>query len=297
MRRLIVHVGAAKCGSTYLQRVLGGNRDLLAAHGIAYPAPQAGHPGNGAELGRLGHRKLETLFGTATTLILSHEDLLPAWESMTHLPDSCAALGAEMTVLAALRPFSDIVFGDYSQHMKQHFEAFLAAGQAYDGLGFEDFAVRRRERMAPRAWLHGWQALSARPLVIVRHDALRDAVGALLGPLPIDWHVNRHKVNRSLRVADCEDIARAIAAGLDPRWIEEMRRLAFATADLPDPGRTPERRRWIEALFRDDCDRIAAEFGFDNHHPDTRPALVAATPRVAGAAPGPRPAAEALSEL
>ena len=45
-RRIILHFGAPKAGSTFLQRVLLQNTDRLAAAGVAYPHDGSGHPGN-----------------------------------------------------------------------------------------------------------------------------------------------------------------------------------------------------------------------------------------------------------
>ena len=48
-RRILLHIGSPKCGSTYLQRALLQNRDRLAAHGIRYPHDGGEHPGNAAQ--------------------------------------------------------------------------------------------------------------------------------------------------------------------------------------------------------------------------------------------------------
>ncbi len=41
-RRVFMHVGVAKTGTTYLQRILHANRDLLRAHGLLYPGKRSG---------------------------------------------------------------------------------------------------------------------------------------------------------------------------------------------------------------------------------------------------------------
>lgn len=38
-RRVVLHVGLMKSGTTYLQGILGGNRERLAHHGVLYPGP------------------------------------------------------------------------------------------------------------------------------------------------------------------------------------------------------------------------------------------------------------------
>lgn len=263
-RKLYLHVGSPKCGSTYVQRVMLENRQMLAQNGIAYPKPAGRHPGNGSLVPDLDAEGLAGLFGNAGTLFLSHEDLFAMGGRLGPLAGISRDLGVDLVVLVFLRPFSEFIYGDYSQYLKQNIESYIAAGAAYDGLSFEEFAVSRRSQITPVAWLKAWQRNTETPLYIAHHRKIRPVLEALLGPLPFNWEIEKSASNPSLRVADCEDIAHAIAGGLPAAKVRDMLRLAYSKVSLADPGKTAERTTWLEALFRTQNDRILAEFSFDN---------------------------------
>ncbi|MBE3639788.1 hypothetical protein [Mangrovicoccus algicola] len=263
-RRLILHVGAPKCGSTYLQRVMLANRDPLSSRGIVYPAPEGSHPGNGLRLAGIDPAGMETLFGGARTAVLSHEDLISLGPRMTHLPGLCAEHDVALTVLVFLRPFCEVIYGDYSQFMKQNFDRYLAEGQAYDGMSFEEFAVARRSKLTPTGWLNAWQRTTPLPLRIAPHRRIRATLEEVLDGAEMNWDIEAASANPSLRVCDCEDIARAMQAGLRAAKIREMYKLAYAKVALADHGRTETRRVWLEALFRNQNENIRDTFRFDN---------------------------------
>ncbi|WP_172330601.1 hypothetical protein [Mangrovicoccus sp. HB161399] len=263
-RQLILHVGSPKCGSTYLQRVMIANRAALCAEGIVYPDPDTRHPGNGLRVLGMSPEAMDRMFGNAHTVILSHEDLISMGPRMAHLPEACAAANAALKVVIFLRPFSEFIYGDYSQFMKQNFDGWLETGQAYDGQSFEEFAVARRSQITPLGWLKAWQRTTDRPLAIAHHRQIRATLEGLIGSFPMRWEIERASANPSLRVSDCEDIAQAIASGVPRGKIRDMFKLAYATTGLPDHGRTGERTKWLEALFKTQNDNIREEFSFDN---------------------------------
>ncbi len=263
-RQLILHVGSPKCGSTYLQRVMLANRARLEAEGIVYPDPGGRHPGNGLRVAGMSSEDMDRMFGNAHTVILSHEDLISMGPKMGHLPAACAAANAALKVVVFLRPFSEFIYGDYSQFMKQHFDRWLDEGQAYDGQSFEEFAVARRSQITPLGWLKAWQRTTEEPLAIAHHRQIRETLETLIGAVPIEWEIERSSANPSLRVADCEDIAHAIGAGIPRGKIKEMYKLAYAKTGLADHGRTAERSKWLEALFKTQNDNIREEFRFEN---------------------------------
>ncbi|WP_138472649.1 hypothetical protein [Poseidonocella sp. HB161398] len=263
-RHLILHVGSPKCGSTYLQRVMVANRARLAEEGIVYPDPGTSHPGNGLRLLDITGEGMDGMFGNAHTVILSHEDLISMGPRMGHLPEACAAAQAAMTVLVFLRPFSEFIYGDYSQYMKQNFDRYLEEGRAYEGQSFEEFAVTRRSQVTPLAWLKAWQKTTPTPLRIAQHRQIRTTLEDLAGKVPIQWEVETSRANPSLRVADCEDIAHAIAGGLPRSKIRDMFKLAFTKTGLSDHGKTMERTKWLEALFKVQNDNIREVFQFEN---------------------------------
>ncbi|WP_412509604.1 hypothetical protein, partial [Roseovarius sp. SYSU LYC5161] len=180
-RRIILHVGAPKCGSTYLQRCLLQSRETLAAAGIAYPHPGTGHPGNGADIRDWDAGRLAALFAPGIhTAVISHEDLLNATKRGAPLVRLAGEAGITLEVLAFLRPFRDFIYGSYSQQMKQHFETWLAAGQAYDGQDFDAFCAAWAARYRPAGKLASWAGMAAPGrFTLAPHDALRPTVEAL----------------------------------------------------------------------------------------------------------------------
>lgn len=266
-RRIVLHIGAPKAGSTFLQRALLANRDRLAARGIAYPHPGEGHPGNARGIAQLDEAGFEALFaGGAETVVLSHEDLFAIEQEAKPLSRLARAAGVPVQKLVFLRPWSAFCAGDFSQHLKQNFEAYLAARRAFDGRTFEEMAARRAAGIDPVAIFLRWaRVVPLPPLVLAPHGAIAATVEALLGAPGLDWAVPGHLTNPSLRVADCEAIAAMID---DPGVPGEAVRAAFdaahhRTAD-PDPGRNPDRMARIEAMFDRQNAGLLAVYGYDN---------------------------------
>ncbi|MFD2741471.1 hypothetical protein ACFSUD_18010 [Sulfitobacter aestuarii] len=275
-RRILLHVGSPKCGSTYLQQVMLQNRDRLERARIRYPHDGSGHPGNAGDLAELDAARLAAHFdGGIETLILSHEDLY----SLSKRGDALAGLareqGIEVQLIAFLRPFSEFIYGDYSQFMKQFFDTFLAERRPYGGRDFEGFAQRRIDTMKPAAYLRQWQGrFPQTPLILESHRNIRQVITALLGAElvdSLDWQVDPNRVNRSLRMQDCDSIAAAMRdPGVEAEEIKQMFRDAFHQVAESDPGKTAERTEWIETRFAPQNATLLAEFGFDNRHPAHR---------------------------
>lgn len=281
-KRLILHIGAPKCGSTYLQRVMLGNRDLLAKHGILYPHADDGrsHAGNAGRIhtqidsGKLSNYFKEVFFKKRfDTVFLSHEDLFerPQWGS--ELPEWARAEGVVLTIFAFLRPYNEIIFGTYSQYMKQYFEAYLADRKPYGGMKFREFALDRFRRTNYLLAATTWNDI-AHPsgLKIHHYRSSREVVESHIGRIDgMNWSLDKKLSNVSLRVADCDKIADAIR---DPRCSEqEIRDLlqrAYENSYLPDPGRSEARIAWLEDLHADRNETIAREFGYNNFRSETQ---------------------------
>ncbi len=266
-RRIILHVGSPKCGSTYLQRVLLGNAELLETHGIRYPKPPGAHPGNAGALEQITRPEVEEMLaGGIHTLLLSHEDLYAVPHRGAGLRTIADALGLELQVVAFLRPISAFIFSDYSQFMKQFFETYLQSRTPYDGRDFEAFASYRLSLIKPATYLKKWEQLAHRPLILARHLEIRPVYERLLGPGPeLDWHVPRVETNPSLRVEDCERIAEAMRdPARDDEEIRAMFRDAFHKTGQPDAGRSPRRVARIERMFARQNRELKKAFGFDN---------------------------------
>lgn len=280
-RRILLHFGAPKSGSTFLQRVLLRNRDRLRGCGITYPHPGHGHPGNAARIADLTASSFAALFADgADTVVLSHEGIFAT--ELEALPLARLARDAGVTVqrVVFLRPWSEFVFGDYSQNMKQHFDRYVATRNPYDGLRLEQIALRRAAEVDPVAVLLRWSRVIPSPrLVLASHLRIADTIERLLGGPGLDWSMPLADSNPSLRVCDCESLARLIRRRSVPEdRLHDALRLAYEQAVQPDPGRTPDRRRWIEGLFDRVNRDMRAIYGYDNRAdaltsaPETRPA-------------------------
>ncbi|MEH6645908.1 hypothetical protein [Sulfitobacter sp.] len=275
-RRIILHIGSPKCGSTYLQQVMLQNRDALARRGIRYPHDGGGHPGNAAHLTNIDRETLAEYFsGGIHTVVLSHEDLY----SMTKRGEALAVLtreeGIVVQVIAFLRPFSEFIYGDFSQFMKQYFDTFLAERAPYGGRDFEAFAQRRITTLKPANYLCNWQTLFPDcPLILSGHRGIRPVMNRLFGTLvceQLDWTVDKTLSNQSLRMQDCDRIAAAMRNSAVPdKLIRDMFIKAFHHVSDPDAGRTPERTAWLESQFTSQNAELMKLFFFDNRHPDYR---------------------------
>lgn len=270
-RRILLHVGSPKCGSTYLQRVMLQNRDLLKKQRVHYPHDGSDHPGNAAQIKDIDPNTLLGYFeGDIHTTILSYEDLYATAELCKPLAKLCREHDIAVQLIVFLRPFSEFVYGDYSQFMKQFFEQFLAKRSAYDGQDFKTFAYRRIERMQPAEFLDDWRKLFPElPMIMERHQNIQTLIEQLLGPdlvNSLDWDVDIAKVNPSLRMEDCDRIAKAMQdPDITDDAIREMLYKAFQQAGQDDAGKTPERTAWLEKKFAPHNAALLKEFGFDNY--------------------------------
>lgn len=267
-KKIILHIGSPKCGSTYLQRVMIQNSETLLQQGIHYPAPSGSHPGNAANLAEITQAEVETIFAGGThTVVLSHEDLYSLSKRGIALAEITAKFGIAVQPLVFLRPFSDFVFGDYSQFMKQHFDTFLAERKPYAGRDFETFARRRIDTMKPAAYLTNWGKLfPGLPIIIDSHHNIKNVLATVLGqPESMNWDVPHHDTNPSLRMQDCDIIAAAMLdSGCADEDIRQMFVMAFHQTQEPDMGRSQERIAWLEEQFRPHNEALLAQFGFDN---------------------------------
>lgn len=250
------------------------NADALRRQGVAYPHDGGGHPGNAADIADLTSAGVLDLFGDARTLVLSHEDLLAHAARHAGLAATLHDLNVRVRVVAFLRPFSEFAFGDYSQHMKQRFQEFLAERQAYGGLDFDAFAARRAAAFQPARNIAEWAALfPGRPPVLAPHRSIARTMARLLPGVRIDWNVPHDQANPSLHVADCDTLAAAIrdpsitAASVQRKFMRAWLRAHKEARRQPDPGRSPERVAMLESLFAPQNAALSARFGYDNTLP------------------------------
>lgn len=266
-RRLILHIGAPKCGSTFLQRALLQNQSMLGDHDIAYPTPSGAHPGNG--LAALSGPEMQRILKEyqQKTILLSHEDLFAQAAHATNLVDLQTSGQITVEILVFLRPFSEFIFGDYSQFIKQNYRSYCAAQSAFEGRSFAQVAVDRSRAMPVAGFLRAWRKSFGEQSVRVAHFRdIRSVLEDLLGQPALNWSVPRQASNPSLRMVDCDRIVAAINRGAPEAQIQAMINAGLRDAGQDDPGRTTERRDWIEALFDHQNTLLEHEFGYDNRY-------------------------------
>ncbi|MGB1207938.1 MAG: glycosyl transferase family 1 [Paracoccaceae bacterium] len=269
-QRIILHIGSPKCGSTFLQNALLQNRKTLQQAGINYPHDGGSHPGNAADLADLTEAELDGWFAQgAHTVILSHEDLYSVARRGNALAELVKDRDIDVQLVAFMRPFSEFIYGDYSQFMKQYFDTFLAERNPYGGRDFYTFAKRRVDTMKPVAYLRKWQEhFPELPLVLASHKDIIPVISQLLPASVIakmNWTVPRNQTNQSLRTEDCDAIAAAMRNdAMTNSEITQMYRAAFKTAGEPDNGRSKKRTDWIERQFAQHNEKLRATFSFDN---------------------------------
>ncbi|MFN3971088.1 MAG: hypothetical protein ACK4L4_06915 [Gemmobacter sp.] len=266
-REVLLHIGAPKAGSTYLQRVLLQNRDRLAAAGIAYPHGGGDHPGNAGAIAGIDAAGFAALFqGGAERVILSHEDLFAHERDAIPLAALAAAEGVRVQKLVFLRPWGAFCPADYSQHMKQNFDRYLALRSPFDGRSLIEMATRRARQIDPVAIFLRWaHVLPLPPLMIAPHTAIRATIERLTSLTDLDWAVPHHLTNPSLRLADLEDIAALMRS---PDVPDETVRAAYEAAhrrtEDPDPLRSQDLLAQLDAMFDRQNRELRAVYGYDN---------------------------------
>lgn len=267
-KRILLHIGSPKCGSTYLQRVMLQNTKTLRADGIHYPHDGQAHPGNAAKLEKVTASCLDAMFEPEIhSIVLSHEDLFMQPQRGKSLARLAKQREIEITPIVFLRPFSDFIFGDYSQFMKQNFHKYLKTRQPYEGRTFEEFAVARERAIPITTALKSWEKCFANTQLKVHgHHNIRSVTESWLNTTtPLKWEVPRDITNPSLRIQDCEALVEALQNPENSdAGVRKLLKHALHNVDTPDPGRTAERRKWIEALFQRHNKNLQTLFGFDN---------------------------------
>lgn len=265
-RRIILHIGSPKCGSTFLQRAMMHNTVALSKAGAIYPRSPGKHPGNAADLATITHAKLNAMFAGRHTLILSHEDLYSMPKRGKALADLVAKDGTEVQVVVFLRPFPEIVFGDYSQYMKQFFEQFLASRDPYGGRTFKAFAHQRCTVLKPVMFLRGWQKhFPKNEIILSGNRTIATVFDRLLSPeAPLNWDVPRSQSNLSLRMEDCDRLAAAMRDPAVPDvTIRAMYQEALTKVEAHDRGRTKIRREMVDEIFKVQNEALRTHFNYD----------------------------------
>lgn len=245
-KRITLHIGAPKSGSTFLQNVMLKNRAGLREQGIAYPHRGTGHPGNAENIDHISRDWLQGHLADCDHLFLSHENLISTAAKARRLARLRDQMGFKLQVLCFLRPFSEMIFADYSQSFKQ------GGHHAFEGRDFRQFVWKRQKDIQFPRFFRDWLALVPE-LELASSTEIQQHVQRILGNPHIDWKLPTWRRNPSLPVSHCEA---AVAQG-------QCDTPEIGTKNLMDTGRTRHRIDWIDGVFAPQRSQMIAEFGFD----------------------------------
>lgn len=238
-RRLVLHLGLGKTGSSALQVALVRNRDLLQQHGVLYPAHTSDPAalrgevvsGNGmalrpwlcgraASLQEVGEGIAEL---TAVVLASQQATVVYSSEFLCHfVPDHLEALGESLAAhdvtLSAVLYVRDLVghaFSSYAQVVKRA----LYTGSLLDFVtaGVEQGYHLPLRKLVPLARILGHGEVTVVHYDSVRERLVEDFLERVLGLAHLaELELTAGPVNRSLTMAEI-DVVRTLNAGLQSR--------------------------------------------------------------------------------
>lgn len=243
--KYVIHIGAPKCGSTYLQTLLRDNESLLAENDWVLPGLDQKHPGT--SLGILESYKdvLNDAIVCNKSAVVSHEGLFGSALKAKAMLEYARSNFDEVVVIAFVRPIEDIVFSSYSQLLKTSYkEHWMQDGSSLTG--FDDFARQYKEKPGMDLALNRWSKLTDNINIQVhQHTTIRDVFKEIL-QLDLADRVKLSKANKSFRVCDCEEtVARLQNDKLS--WEEAIKiwKRNARSAEKPDAGKTKLRKSEI----------------------------------------------------
>lgn len=271
MKRCVVHIGTSKTGTTSLQMLLAGNRDVLLDSGVLYPDLRNRPNHLHADLSRYFAGTSRPAEGKAAFKRLQeqiarypHDVLLLSSEGFFGFADDagapaklarfCKDEGYELEAVVVLRPQPDYLNSVYVQGVKllrdtERFASFFADALAGDRF---DYQSRLRQWSShPEITLHA--VPYARPVL---EAGLERAVLGAAG-LPVDWID---------AVPDQSAPIKNVTPG--PNTVEVFRRITMALGSVRVLRRADIRRRvlnrcakkgWNSIKFQGLDDKMAAE--------------------------------------
>ncbi len=270
-RRLYLHIGAPKCGSTYLQRVMLKNHKTLLQQGVLYPHTGQGHAGTDGEILTYSAAQLAELFADTDVVFMSHEDLFSKAKMASNFAKHCKELNIDVQIIAFFRPFDEIVFGDYSQFVKKNFSDWIKTRDPFEGQSFEEFVARRAKVLLPTKFFTDWNtAVPDNPIMLRSHRDIRQTIQEIFPDITFDWHLNAKQTNPSIAMEDCERLVTALAdKSIPAEDLEPMYQAVIADLGAPHDGPASqsndfqERRDLISAVFEEQYAGLQSGFGFD----------------------------------
>jgi hypothetical protein len=253
VKRVYLHIGAPKTGTTYLQAVLGRNRDSLAAKGLLYPASQsdAHHKAVWDLRGTPKQREhLEGIEGTWAALVgqvnqagsdvlLSSEHFVFAQKQQVERALSSFE-DAEMHVIYTARDLGRQVPAVWQERIKNQrsmtYRSFVQSLIARDGKTAKAFWNVQDPEAVLRRWSRGLRPdqvhLVTAPPTGQPHRVLWDRFAEALGLDGTDYDVDVARSNESLSMLQTEVLRRFNERHAEGLSWPQYRRLIFRQLDV-----------------------------------------------------------------
>ncbi len=289
-KRVFLHIGAPKTGTTFIQHVLFNNADRLAAAGVRYPYVNLGQSFRSAHdfcgTGWFGH-PADRFQGEwdlvaqasrdwdGSTVILSSELLAAA--APDRIAKGLALLEpAELHIVYSARDLARQLVSDWQEHIKhkhtvtlERFVDDLAElgldapqpfGKLFWGMHDGPLVLANWSKVVPADRIH----VLTVPQPGGQPDALWTRFCAITGLDPGGYDTTTKRANASMGVMEAELVRRMNLSTkrLDPRSYDAMVRLYLAERVLsggtPRLTLPPERRAWARERSRVLIDELAA---------------------------------------
>lgn len=214
-KKIFIHIGCGKTGSSALQVWISQNAEAFSAAGITYAlnnerlGDYAISSGNGTPLVKAIKKRrlpkfLKPLLEEDAILFSSEMFQLLTEEELGYLRDTLAALGVTAHIIAYIRDVYDIMYSSYLQRVKRH--------QATDT--FAEFALKQTTHLqfdTIRRWSTAFETID-----VIHYDTHKQALEqAFLNAVELSGSkippMHKKKVNRSLTLMELE-LLRAVNA-------------------------------------------------------------------------------------
>lgn len=260
--QIILHIGAPKCGSTYIQRVFLQNHQHLKDHAIYYPHTNHSHPGNGANLREITMPWVARFTENEGTLLLSHEDLFSNPKSASRLKTIADKMGTPITVVVFLRPLNELLYADFSQNLKQTFASAEGRKSYLQGRNFKQFCRSRWHKIKITQYLNDWKtALPHARLVVCASTEIKHVFCQLnTGFDAIDWVVPKWRSNPSIPFHHCVKISKLLR---NDQFAQARKVLTEPQTQSHVSQARPNYDHWINRLFETEIRSIKKNYGLN----------------------------------
>lgn len=263
---MILHIGAPKCGSSFLQHAMLQNDKLLRKCSILYPQLDPAHPGTTSFLNDISSEMLEEWFSQADTLFFSHENWMArAPTCADKFLERIKPFDVKIEVIVFLRPFHEFSYADISQSFKQDFTTYLKTRTPLKGLSFEEHAQKRANDIRVWEFLEDWaNFVGVENISVHSSKHIQQVVERILDLNVLNWEIPVTKVNKSLRISDCDRLVEMLQdETCSDEEIIAFFQSAYLNIGLHDEGRTPTRTKLFQALFERHYTYLRERFNFE----------------------------------